>query len=91
MDYKVRFDVQKFVHLKYRRQKQNILKLKSSNNNNSFIENRLTDNIFHPRFVNLTSVVFSEEECKLIDKGFKYNIQSFDNRRDFESLGGYFE
>ena len=47
----------------------------------------MTDHLFHLEFVNLTSVVFSEEECKLIKKGFKYNIQSFDIRRDFESLG----
>ena len=52
-----------------------------------FIENSSTDNIFYSRFVNLTSVVFSEEDCKLIEKVFKYNIQSLDNRRDFESWG----
>ena len=69
--------------------KNAILKLERLNKNNraSSLNNVFTDHQFYPRFVNRSNVIFENSELHLIGKGFKHNIQAFNNKKDFEILG----
>ena len=89
LDSKVRYDVNIFMHKKFLRQKRkfsnlnnyNTLSYRNNDNNNTF-----SNHNFYQRFLNLSNVDFSEER-QLIEKGFKFNIRPFNNKKDLEILG----
>ena len=71
---------------KYLSQKRKLRNLKSFHTS---VEspNNFSSHVFYPRFVNMTNVQFQESETKLIEKGYKFNIQPINNNKDCELLG----
>ena len=74
--------------------KLNKLKMFKVSNSGSYYNNRqcghnnkFSNHIFYQRFMNLTNVTFNSFETKLIEKGFKYNIQRSNYEKEFEILG----
>lgn len=87
LDSTVREDVQYFIHVKYLRQKAKIEQLKYKYRTIINEQSVFSNHVFYPRFINMSEVVFDKEQTQLIEKGFKYNMQPGNNKKEFELLG----
>ena len=79
-----------FIHKKFVRQRH---KLKILRLRKNFVKNTtdhpavFSNHTFYPRFFNLTNCQCSNSKLQLIERGFKFNIQPINNRKDSELLG----
>ena len=87
LDSKVRYQINSIVHKKFLIQKKKLRNLKSHQCYKKHNVNRhFSDHVFYPRFLNLTNTVFINEETKLLEKGFKFNLQLPNSKKDLEVL-----
>lgn len=86
LDFKVRCQVQTIVHKKYLTQLKKLNNLQKSNHHVNRVNPR-SNHVFYQRFLNLSTVNFNSQEIKLLERGFKFNVQTVNDQKDFERLG----
>lgn len=85
LDSSTRLKVNSIVHKKFLRQRKK-LSLLLPRQHTQKIQN-FSDHKFFERFVDLSNSNFSNQETKLLSKGFKHNVQHKKSRKDYELLG----
>ena len=98
LDNNIRENVNLLIHKKYLKQRNKLQNLlhhnnncltynRSYHNNNTSNNNRFSDHNFYQRFINMSNVEFTNDEIKLIEKGFKFNLVSNNQIKNLELLG----
>lgn len=87
LDFDVRDKINSIIHKKYLVQKRKLNSLLTNQVLPKISRTKFSDHKFFQRFVNLSNVVFSDNECQLLQKGFKHNIQPTSALDNFNILG----